>query len=83
MVSIGTVLRPFLGLLACVGGILGCAEAITHVTGPLVKGPLAWVGNVIVAGAFLGILVCGFLGIHCKVRFIAGVRAWLLQWLQG
>jgi hypothetical protein len=75
------ILRPFLGLLACVGGILGCAFAITCVTGPLVKGPYEWLGNVIVGLAFIGILGFGYVGIRCKVSFVVNVRNWIFQWV--
>ncbi len=69
-----TLLRSLLGLASAVGGILLCVQAITMVSGPLVEGPYEWLGHVIVLTAFIGILICGYLGIRCKVAFILGVR---------
>ena len=69
-----TVLRPLLGLAGAVGFMLLCVVAITKVSGPLVQGPYAWVGNVIVLCAFIGILVGGCVGVRFKVAFIIALR---------
>ncbi len=73
------ILRPLLGLGAAVCSILLCVLAITRVSGPLVVGPYEWLGHTIVAAAFMGILVSGFLGVRCKVSFVVNLRGWLIQ----
>ena len=69
-----TLLRPLLGLAGSVGFMLLCVVGITKVTGPLVHGPYAWVGNVIVGCAFIGILIGGYVGVRFKVAFIVALR---------